>query len=343
MTKTHSFTKKSNRSVIIGIPIVAVILTLLFWFVYQSTPMNEVVVNFFKSLIITGLIWTGCMVIVRYLWKRFPWQRRPREHLGLLIILIPSWALIVMIGLERLLMALFGIEYPNHDIGMISMIMGLFFTLLITSIYEAAYFYRQWKYNFNISVRLEKDSLEAKYETLKTQINPHFLFNSLNTLMNYLENNTKALEYVDNLSDFMRYVLKIRDKEVVMLREEIKMIEKYCYIQKSRFGEKLDIQIDVPERYYHYSLPPLVLQMLLENAIKHNVISRDKPLWIKVFVVKEYIYVENKLQEKFEVPSTQIGLKNIIERYKFLTHKKVDIKETSNIFKVGLPLVTTEL
>lgn len=190
---------------------------------------------------------------------------------------------------------------------------------------------------------MEKDNIEAKYETLKSQINPHFLFNSLNSLSLIVDENEEATDYLQNLSEFLRYVLKSRDRELVLVRDEIYILKKYFNLQKSRFRENLVVDFNVDEKYYHYSLPPLVLQMLVENCIKHNVISKDKPLTIKVLANNHYIVVENNLQKKVTEISTKQGLRNISERFAFFTNKEVLIEEKRDAFTVKVPLLTVEM
>lgn len=216
-------------------------------------------------------------------------------------------------------------------------------TYLITAIHELVFFYKQWKHNFSKSIRLEKDNIQAKYETLKTQINPHFLFNSLNSLTNLVDENEAAVRYITDLSDFFRYMLGSRDKELVLVREEINLLKKYIHLQQSRFKTNLSIAVDVPESFYHYAISPLVLQMLVENSIKHNIISRDKPLKVSVRTGDESLVVENNLQKKSGISSTGQGLRNITERYRHFTTREVEITETSAIFKVAIPLLTLEL
>ena len=150
-------------------------------------------------------------------------------------------------------------------------------TFFITSIHESIFFYQQWKYNFSKSVRLEKDNIEARYEALRAQINPHFLFNSLNSLTTMVEDNKPVVEYIQNLSDLLRYMLKSGEKELVLLRDEITILNSYISLQQMRFPETLKIKVDVAESFYHFAVPPLVLQMLVENCLKHNIISKDKP------------------------------------------------------------------
>jgi two-component system, LytTR family, sensor kinase len=201
----------------------------------------------------------------------------------------------------------------------------------------------QWKYHFSKSARLERANIAARYETLKTQINPHFLFNSLNSLTSLVDGNPAAVGYISNLSDLLRYMLKSNEKELVLLREEIGVLNNYVSLQQMRYKENLNITIDLPESYYHYALPPLSLQMLVENAIKHNIITRDKPLTIKIWAEKGLLVVENNLQRRETTENTNRGLKNIRERFAHFTTRGITIDESNGFFRVTLPLLQVEL
>ncbi len=126
--------------------------------------------------------------------------------------------------------------------------------------------------------------MSARYEALRTQINPHFLFNSLNGLSTLIEDNPKAQEYVGHLSGLMRSMLSSNERELSLLRDEVKVLSSYLALQKLRFGDNLVVNLEVPESSYQLALPPLSLQMLAENAMKHNIITRDKPLELRVTV-----------------------------------------------------------
>ena len=293
------------------------------------------------GLIMTAGIWIGCMAIVQYLWHKFPWEFYPVKHLILEIVFITAWTMLYSSSLYLIEQKL-NIFERTDDLFM-EAIVTLLITYLITAIHELVFFYKQWKHNFSKSVRLEKDNIQAKYETLKTQINPHFFFNSLNSLTNLVDENEAAVKYISDLSDFFRYMLGSRDKELVLVREEVNLLEKYIHLQESRFKTNLNIHVDVPESFYHYAMPPLVLQMLVENSIKHNIISQDKPLKVSVRAEKETLLVENNLQKKSGVSSTGQGLRNITERYRLFTTREVEITKTSAIFKVAIPLLTIEL
>lgn len=312
-------------------------------FIKETGATKEIapIVSLVHGVVMTSGLWLGCMLIVDLLWNKYPWEHFPVKHIIYEVILILVYTNLFSLGLYHLELRM-GLFQPMEDIFLAAVVTNLI-TVLITAIHEAVFFYKQWKLNFSKSVKLEKDNIEAKYETLKSQVNPHFLFNSLNSLTTIVEDNEQAVDYIQNLSDFLRYVLKSRDREVVLLRDELSVLRKYINLQKSRFKENLQIDIDVSEQNYHYSLPPLVLQMLVENCIKHNVISKEKPLCIKVYIDKNYLTVENTLQKKTDPDSTGNGLNNIIQRYKFFTINEVKISQTSTNFKVSIPLLLVEL
>ena len=216
-------------------------------------------------------------------------------------------------------------------------------TFLVTAIHESVFFYQQWKYNFSRSVRLEKENLEARYEALRTQINPHFLFNSLNGLSSMVEGNKTAVEYVHNLSGLLRYMLKSGERELVFLSEEMEIVKSYLSLQKTRFGGSLNVSISIPDALSRYVLPPLTLQILVENCIKHNIISRERPLHIEIKADRESIVVINNLQVKGGVASTGHGLRNIKGRYSFFTKSEVEISEGDGFFGVKIPLLMAEI
>jgi two-component system LytT family sensor kinase len=322
-------------------PPVGLLIAAIFINATEPSEGTRPVITFIHAIIISSGLWAGCMLIVNMLWKKFPWEHSPAKHIIYEIILILAYTNLFSFGLYQFELKL-GIIMPMEDIYVEGVFTNLI-TFLITAIHEAAFFYKQWKLNFSKSVMLEKDNIEAKYETLKSQINPHFLFNSLNSLTTIVEDNNQAVDYVQNLSEFLRYVLKNRDREVVLLRDELSVLQKYVNLQKSRFKENLHVEIGVDEKVFHYSVPPLVIQMLVENCIKHNIISKDKPLKIFVYTEKDYLVVENTLQKKTEADSTGNGLNNIIQRYRFFTHNDVKITENSSAFKVSIPLLLVEI
>ena len=178
-------------------------------------------------------------------------------------------------------------------------------------------------------------------EGLKSQVNPHFLFNSLNTLIYIIPENTdRAIQFVQKLSKVYRYILEIRDKKLIPLEEELDFLHSYIFLLKERFGDNLEVNLSIPSDILVQQVVPLSLQILFENAIKHNIISDKHPLKIEVFFKDEKLVVQNNLQlKKQAMPSTKVGLQNIKNRYAFFTDEKVDINDDGPYFKVTLPLI----
>jgi LytS/YehU family sensor histidine kinase len=181
----------------------------------------------------------------------------------------------------------------------------------------------------------------AQLNALKTQVNPHFLFNNLNTLCSIIPENPKqAVEFVQELSKVYRHILEVKDESTIPLLDEMEVLEAYVFLLKTRFGDNLQMNISVSEDKMKERIIPLALQLLMENAIKHNIVSHDKPLHINITVVNNHIVVSNNLQKKNQVhESTGIGLNNISNRYKLLTNQPIIVTETEQLFSVSIPLI----
>lgn len=191
--------------------------------------------------------------------------------------------------------------------------------------------------------RLKQADLRAILNSLQQQISPHFLFNSLSTLKN-IATDAETKKFVIQLSHVYRYLLSLNDHHLTTVKQEIKFIESYIYILRERFDDALHVIIQVPDRYFDYQIPPLSLQLLIENAIKHNAFSEDMPLYIKVYIDdRERLTVSNNLQpKKHPEISTKLGLQNINDRCKLLLDKCIDVVITDDSFTVNLPIVKNE-
>ncbi len=187
---------------------------------------------------------------------------------------------------------------------------------------------------------LQRERLKGQLETLRNQINPHFLFNSFNTLISTIaKDKDQAIDYVEQLSDYFRIILEQREKEVITLKEELELADRYLFLQKQRFGDNLIVIRTIPDGLMDSLIPPMTIQLLVENAIKHNIISRLKPLTIELYVSDNFLIVSNTLQEKTQKePSTGVGLNNIVHRYLILFKKEVIVVKNENRFEVLLPL-----
>jgi ligand-binding sensor domain-containing protein len=190
---------------------------------------------------------------------------------------------------------------------------------------------------------LKRKNIEFQLENLKSQINPHFLFNSFNTLSTLIDEDQKlAVSFVENLSDFYRYTLKYRDNDLITVKEEKELTENYVFLLRQRHGESLKVYCSIALPESDYLIPPLTLQLLIENAVKHNVTSRERPLSIEVTSGDGKLMVSNNLQLKLEpVRSTRMGLQNISARFEILGGKPVEIKKTEEAFCVIVHLFKT--
>ncbi len=333
------------------------ILSALMWYrILFPDPQFFKYIGFYYVLYM--LLWEGTRFIIQGMEKIFPRRTTLIKHLmgSVLLCIVYSYIIVLTIYYVEYKYILLK-EKPVPFIA--TFFEALTISMLLVAIHEGNYFFSQWKIGLVRTEQLEKNHLQAKlnneqlhranlnarYDMLRTQINPHFFFNSLNTL-SYLINNRKdmeALEMIGNISEFFKYSLITGDKEVTLLRDEMVITEKYMQLQKARFGKKLEIDIRVDEHVREqYYILPFALQILMENALKHNEISKMYPLKVEVGLCdrKEKIFVKNNINKKQVGPTTRIGLNNLKERYAYLSNSEVEISSDNQFFIVKLPLLS---
>lgn len=213
-------------------------------------------------------------------------------------------------------------------------------TVQIAAVYEGIYLYQRWRITYEEAEELKKVNLQSQLDSLKTQINPHFLFNNLNSLSSLITSDAQQAEqFLDELSSVYRYLLRQDERSLCPLSEEIQFIQSYFYLLKTRFGDGIFMKIEVDERLMAYLIAPLTLQILFENAIRHNIISIDQPLTIRVYAEQANLYVENNRQaRKNATASNQTGLQDRIATYKLLDQPSVTVYQDEAKFRVGVPL-----
>lgn len=221
-------------------------------------------------------------------------------------------------------------------------LVAIVLTFVVTLAFHAFYFYKAYNESKVKEQKIIAGTANAKFESLKNQIDPHFLFNSLNVLSSLIEENPEnAQKFTTSLSKIYRYVLEQKDKELVTVQEELSFAKTYMNLLKMRFENS--ITYELPENFVNdeAKVVPLSLQLLLENTIKHNVVSEQKPLHIKIYVKDNYLIVENNLQKKEVMRDRRgVGIQNIVSRYAILSKRKVLIDETNSTFTVHLPILT---
>jgi len=292
-------------------------------------------------LVNTTLLWLGCRRIVHYLAVRLPWQHYPVIHLVAELLMIGAMTLVVSTSLHTL-MRLSGFQPPREMFFWREYAASTIISIIITLLHEGVYFYQQWKANLIRSESLEKENIASRYETLKNQVNPHFLFNSFNTLLTLIEEDKgPAIHYLEALSEFYRRILQSAEKPLITLQEELEMIKDYDEIQHARFGDAFKMIIAIPETHFHSMVAPLTLQMLVENALKHNTASAKNPLVVKINISEsDYIMVSNNLNKRAgKQAGTGTGLNNIISRYSMVSNREVLINNSGTEFTVAIPVI----
>jgi sensor histidine kinase YesM len=282
-------------------------------------------------------LWKGNEALNGLIDLKVSWIETPikRFVIGLLGILI--YTPLIMLGLFTLFQYLLNLNFGDIRF---TLIISVVITIIISLFLTGREFLLNWRKLELDTVKLRNESLSSRFESLKSQVNPHFLFNSLNTLTNLVyENQDLAAKFIKQLSEVYRYVLDTRDRELVTKEEELKFLDSYLFLQKIRFGENLNVNMDMQQ--IETLFPPVTLQMLIENAIKHNIISSEQPLRITISSKKGVIEVSNNLQVKRiqKEESAGVGLANISQRYEFLTNKKLEVVKTDTEFIVRLPII----
>ncbi|RDC62054.1 sensor histidine kinase [Adhaeribacter pallidiroseus] len=309
----------------------------------EKWQVKSGIFNLFFSAVAFALLWTANHFLSRGLERYYPWLQHPIRRLWISAVATLVVSFTIIMGINLVLLPLRGLSFNALGTNQwISMVFGpVIITFFISLFMHSRSFLLGWRQTAIDAERLQKENIASQYESLKTQVNPHFLFNSLNALTSLVTTDPDlAVKFIKQLSEVYRYVLDSQNKEVVPLADELNFVQSYIFLQQIRYGESLQITTDLAE-LYQYQIAPLSVQMLLENAIKHNMILEDQPLHLKIAVTPdEYLAVENNFQIKnFHPDSIGMGLKNIEARYRYLTARPVLIEQTSAYFRVKLPLL----
>ena len=222
---------------------------------------------------------------------------------------------------------------------------GFWITLLIFTMFNIIYFYNRYQKNKIKEQKVIAGAASAKFDALKNQLDPHFLFNSLNVLTSLIEENPKnAQKFTTSLSKVYRYVLEQKNKELITVDEELSFAKTYMSLLKMRFEDSIIFEIPEQALNPESKVVPLSLQLLLENAVKHNTVTANKPLHITIYEDNNALVVENNLQPKQIVKkSSGVGLENIKQRYKILSKRNVSINQKTNSFAVSIPMLTQQI
>ena len=302
----------------------------------HSFNMEEAVVNAILTSGFSVIMWYVNLFMFAWYNKKSPQKQISYQRLfltfgaGIVIMFVLAW-------LQQLILS-----HINFGPVMLMIeVRGLMINLIC---YTFLHLLQQNYENRHMTIQLEQmknDNLAAQYELLKQQVNPHFLFNSLNTLKSMVESGeSEAVDFIIKLSNFYRYTLESRKMDLIRVKEEMEIVNAFLYLQKARFGDGFVFENQLELQVLNSLVPPFTLQLLIENCLKHNIVSEDRPLYIRLYNQDSELTLENPIQLKTgDHHSLGVGLENIKLRYKHLTEKQVIISDDTKIFKIKLPII----
>lgn len=299
--------------------------------------------NLILSIGLTVLVWEGNLWLDAWLDNRLPWMKVPMRRLAWHLPL----SLIYSAGLIYVSLWIFNAyvcalpENMKDRMVVSAVVLGVMVAITTLSIEISSQFFQQWRGSLVEVEKYKAESLQAQLQNLKDQINPHFLFNNMSVLSSLVyKDQDKAVEFINQLSKVYRYLLDNRSSELVSLDSELLFIRSYTYLLQIRFDTNIIFRFDIADALRSLMLPPMALQVLIENAIKHNEVSSGQPLTISITAASNFLEVKNNLQLRSDSESScKTGLQNIRQRYSFFTDQMVEVVEDAQSFTVKIPLL----
>ena len=328
----------------IGMPVLSMMMPIMLNLDY-SGPHEYWLHYVPESFIFVIGFWVFYRIVILKLHKFYPEFKDATKRVAVEVVFIILSAPILKAILSVVAELVLKLCHMNDDVmpSHLQALVNIYLpSALIVALYEAFYYFFKYKESIVENERLEKVHVQTQLHNLRNQINPHFLFNSLNTLMNLIPvNQDQAMDYLSKLSKFYRYSVGAREEMKVPLSKELESAELFAQLLEVRFKDAL--AINIPDAVVkEYFILPMSLQLLIENAVKHNIVSKSLPLKIDITINHEthYITVRNSLQKKLEaVASTGMGLKNIQERFSYFTEKEIICEQSDGEFIISLPLL----
>jgi sensor histidine kinase YesM len=298
--------------------------------------------NALYGMLVGYPLWMGNAYAGVFVRRWFPWNRNPVKTLWLSLLLGFVITIFIIVVVNFVFYNYYSDEFISltrlFDVGFSAMISEIIITIIVTNIMYFSKFFNEWRQIAVEHEKMKQLALSHQFEALKNQVNPHFLFNSLNVLTSLVETNQEqAVKFIRQMSEVYRYVLENKDKELVEVETEMKFAASYIFLLKIRFDQSLIVDVSLSGSDYY--IIPLAMQLLLENAVKHNIISLAQPLHIAIFEDDQYVVVKNNLQVKSVMPGSGIGLNNIRERYSRLTRLPVIVENKDAAFIVKIPKI----
>lgn len=318
--------------------LVAILFKLLFFRLPDFFEIDLLIIPF-----IVLILWEGNTYIDRHLEKQYSWLTQPKQRILVQFVLSLIFSAITLFVLMNFIhFAKFGdVRLFNRAIRQM-FVPAIIITFLGLILYISKQFFKAWQQSLIEVEKYKTESANAQLQNLKNQLNPHFLFNNLSVLSSLIyQNQDKAVDFINELSKVYRYVLDNKNAELVSLQEELAFLDHYIYLLKIRFGTNISFILKIEKDTENLFLPPMCLQMLVENTIQHNETSQAKPLEVNIFTKNNRLYISNQIQPRSDkAESSQTGLKNIQVRYSFFTDEKIEIIQNEQLFTVILPLIS---
>lgn len=341
--KALNYSGKEKMIGILVIPPVAIVINYFVFGAAYFKGLAHFILPTLVTMTVVLIIYILCSMIATILSNRFPKYSQAFKRIGIELIAF------VAITVVAVTILFFGYDYIGIEGMPVKMenypwvlVSGVVCNLLATSFNEGAAFYEKWREVVDESDQLKRENLQSQLEGLKGQVNPHFLFNSLNSLSSLISDDpAKAEKFLDEMSKVYRYLLRTNEEGLTTLESEMQFINSYFHLLKTRYGDGLEMETRIHERYQDYQLPPLTLQMLVENAVKHNVIMKDRPLNIMIMTTNSgKLVVTNNLQRKDrQVSSNRVGLTNIVKKYRLMKKEEISVRDDGKEFAVIVPLI----
>lgn len=320
-------------------------ITIIAFFLWRQQPSPVLYISAGWFVIIAVLLWWGNRFLTLRLDSILPWNRygnfRFFIHLALgllyLLVLVNLTYVVLKVTLTT--------DPPTHEQIIVTNVYGAFIFIPIFSIYFSLHFLRHWRKSELAVERYQKENMRSQLESLKSHLDPHFLFNNLNILSALIDKDpNRSKLFMDKFADVYRFLLRTRSDDLIPLAEELEFIGSYIYLIRTRFDDNIQFTINLKSGPVTRVVPPLTLQMLVENAIKHNLIHDNAPLAIQLLQLEDdYLIISNTLNEKKDISDRKgSGLQNIKNRYAHFTQKPVRIIKTNTHFEVHIPLLEIE-
>ncbi len=334
---------RKNRLKIIFGGLLLITLTVVAFLLGLLNLETQVYLMIGWAIFMIVLLWAGNTLISKLLNRWFPWLQYGNLRFFVQLLATLVYSLIIINSSYYLFKTIFTQDPPILSQIVATNVFGLFIVLPFASIYFGVHFLRSWRKSEIEAEKFQKESVESQLVALKNHLDPHFLFNNLNILSSLIEKDPKLSQsYLDKFAEVYRVILQANTTDPVPLSKELDFVEAYMYLLKIRFEDGIKLEMDLPQELKHKMLPPLTLQMLLENVIKHNMVTETKPLQIRVYSEDNYLIVENNLQPKKIRQPSGSGLKNIMMRYSYFTDQEVVKEESEEKFIIKVPLIEIE-